>query len=516
MNKEIKIVRKSLVFVFVFLVTYTFSQASSLENIPLNSWVYPAIDELYVQGFFPKLHKNIKPYKRGEIASYLAEVDEKIKKKELTLTPSQTWLLDKLKDEFFWEIKTEKVEKRKTIFKYGLGPHFYFTQNRIDTSWSRGKLETDFAFQLNDRLLLKDKILIDTKAEKDPSLYGREWENDLTGILDQGYLKLDLKFLDLLFGRDYLRWGPGQKDFLLLSGFAPPFDMLKVEGTVGDFKFLFFAAALDEKVVSDTLYKRYLSGHRINFKPKPYLELGASEVMVYGGADRHFELYYLNPVLLYYGEQFNQRKDDNPLWSFDLSFTRIRNFELYGEFLIDDFQYDFKTEPQQIGFKLGANQADLFSLKGSFLNLEYIRINNWVYGQNKSWNLYTHHDISMGSFLGPDADKISLLSLYHLSSDFQLDFSFSYKRKGEGRIEPQPGKVPKPEKFPSGVVEYTKSAQIHLLFQPDANLQMEAGIGFNRVDNSSNEKGKDEDNFYLKLRFDYNFWEEWWFSFDPD
>lgn len=503
--------RKGFLFTIILVATSAFCQASSLENIPLNSWVYSTIDELYVQGFFPKLHKNIKPYQRGEIASYLIEIEEKIKNKELTPIPSQIWLLDKLKDEFLWEIKTLKKEQKKNVLTYGIDSYLYFAQNRIDTSWTRGKLEIDAAFQLKDRFLLKDKILIDTKAEKDPNLYGREWENDLTGIFDQGYLKLGLKSFNLLFGRDYLRWGPGQKDFLLLSGFAPPFDMLKVEGEVGNFKFLFFATVLDEKVVSDTLYKRYLSGHRINFKPTPYLELGASEVVVYGGADRSLELYYLNPILLYYGEQFNQGKDDNPFWSFDFSFTKIRDLELYAEFLIDDFQYDFETEPQQIGFKLGANYANFFGLKGSFLNLEYIRINKWVYGQNKPWNLYTHHDIGMGSFLGPDADQINLFSLYHLNPDFQLNFSFSYKRKGEGKIELQPGKVPKPQKFPSGVVEYTKSIQFLLLFQPDVNLQAEGGIGFNRVDNSFNQKDKDEDNFYIKLRLNYNFWEEWWF-----
>lgn len=511
MKKETKILRKGLLFVLIFLITSSFSRASLLENIPLNSWVYSTVDELQVQGFFPRLHKNIKPYQRKEIATYLLEIDERMKNGDLMPTSTQLWLLDKLKEEFFWEIKALKHEQKKDILKYGIDPYLYFTQNRIDTSWSRGKLELDLAFQFKNRLLLKDKILLDTKADKDPNLYGREWENELTGIFDQGYLKLDFKYVDLLFGRDYLRWGPGQKEFLLLSGFAPPFDMLKLTGEIGKFKFLFFATALDEITISDTLYKRYLSGHRINFKLKPSLELGISEVVVYGGAERSLELYYLNPILLFYGEQFNQREDDNPLWSFDFSFTGTRFLELYGEFMIDDFQYDFKTEPHQIGYKLGVNCAHFFGMGGSFLNLEYVRINNWVYGQNRHWNLYVYHDIGMGSFLGPDADQISLFSGYHLNPDFQANFSLSYKRKGEGKIELQPTKVPKSKQFPSGIVEYTKSAKILLLFQPDANLQIEGGMGFNRVDNSSNDDGKDEDNFYLTLRLNYSFWEEWWF-----
>jgi hypothetical protein len=511
LKKAVNILINGFLFILVFLTISPFSQASSLENIPIDSWVYPIIDELYLQGFFPKLHRNMKPFQRKEIASHLIELDEKIKSKELDLTPPQIWLLDKLKEEFFWEMKRLKEKKKGRILKFGIDPHLYLIQNRIDTSWTKGKLELDFAFQLKDRFLLKDRIIVDTKAEKDPNLYGRKWENDLTGVFDQGYLKLNLKSFGLLFGRDYLRWGPGQKDFLLLSGFSPPFDMLKLEAELGKFKFLFFAAVLDEQIVADTLYKRYLSGHRINFKPTPHLELGASEVVLYGGPDRSWELYYLNPILLYYGEQFNQKKDDNPLWGFDFSFTRIKDLEIYGEFLIDDFQYDFKTEPHQIGFRLGTNYANFFNLEGSFLSLEYLRINKWVYGQNKPWNLYTYHDVGLGSALGPDADLLSISFLYHLNSDLQLNSSFSYKRNGKGRIAVQPGKVPKPEKFPSGVVEYTKSLYFFLLFQPDANLQVQGGVGFNKVDNSSNQENRDEDNFYLKLRLNYNFWREWWF-----
>jgi len=202
---------KAFFFGFFLLAAFSLSRASTLENISLNSWVYQAVDELYVQGFFPELHKNIRPYQRGEIASYLIQMDERIKDQNLILTPHQLWLLDKLKDEFVWEMKALAEKKKKRIFKCAIDPFFYLSQNRIDTSWTRGKLEIDAAFQLTDRFLLKDKIIVDTKAQKDPNLYGREWENDLTGIFDQSYLKLSLKSLNLVFGRDYLRWGPAKK-----------------------------------------------------------------------------------------------------------------------------------------------------------------------------------------------------------------------------------------------------------------------------------------------------------------
>ena len=495
-------------FVFLFLFASPFiafdSYSATQENIPLDSWVYSVIDELYVQGFLPKLHKNIKPYTRGEIAEYLVEVGKKVEDKSLILTDYQSWLFEKLNKEFNWEIKALGEEKNQV--KYGINPYFYFTQNRADTSWTRGKLNLEGAFQWKKRLVLKDRITIDTKAEKETNIYGKKWGEDLTGVFDASYIQLNLKHLSFLFGRDYVRFGPGQKDFLLLSGFSPPLDMLKMEGRVGKFGLLFFAAVLDRMTLKDIPFKRYFSAHCLTFKPKPWLELGASEVIVYGGEDRSIEPYYLNPILFYYGEQWNSGYDDNPLWGFDFSFTRLRNTEIYGELLVDDLQYDFKSEPQQIGYRLGFFRANLFNR--GLLNLEYERISNWVYGQNKPYNRYTFHNIGMGSFLGPDGDFIYLNFLYHLNYDFQFGFSGEYRRKGEGGIEtPQPGAVPK-TKFPSGIVENTKSLQLECLYQPNVNLMIKADLGYNQVDNFQNQKNKNQDNLFFKLRLNYNFWSE--------
>ena len=495
-------------FVFLLLSVFLFigfdSHTATLENIPLDSWVYSVIDELYAQGFFPKLHKGIKPFTRGEIAGYLTEIDKKVAEKSLVLTEYQTWLVEKLKKEFYWEMKSLDEEKNRA--KYGINPNFYLTQNRIDTSWAKGKLYWEGALQWGNRLILKNRILIDTKAEKETNIYGKEWREDLTGVFDVSYIQLNLKRLSVCFGRDFIRFGPGQKDFLLLSGFSSPFDMLKLEAKVGKFKFLFFATVLDQMRFPNTLYKRYFSAHRLNFKPKPWLELGASEVIVYGGENRSLELYYLNPILFYYGEQWNSGYDDNPLWGFDFSFTKLKDTEIYGEILVDDFQYDFKSEPQQIGYRLGFFRANIFN-RGLF-NLEYERISNWVYGQNKPWNRYTFHNVGMGSSLGPDGDLAYLSFSYQHNYDFRFGFTGEYKRKGEGRIEtPQTSPVPK-TKFPPGTVEHTKSLQFQALYQPKVNLMIKADLGYNKVDNFQNQKKKEQDKLFFKLRLNYNFWSE--------
>jgi len=495
-----------VLFLWFGFVDFKPASSTTLERIPLDSWVYSAIDQLYVQGFFQKLHKNSKPYTRGQIAGCLLEIDKRVENGKITPSSDQGWLLKKLNLEFRYEMEALTGDGKR--IKYQINPLFYHSHNSIDTSWTRGKLFLDGAFQFNKRLVLKDRILLDTKAEKDRNIYGKEWKKDLTGVFDQSYVEFDFKHLSVFLGRDYLRWGPGKEDFLLLSGFSPPFDMLKLESKFGRFKFLFFATSLDDITHLNVLYKRYLSGHRIDFKPFSWLELGASEVIVYGGEKRNYELYYLNPLLLYYGVQWNQGYDDNPLWNFDFSFTRLKNIEVYGEFLIDDFQYDFESEPHQIGFRLGAFFVDLFSFKRTFVNLEYERINNWVYGQNKPQNLYTFHDVVMGSFLGTDADRIYFDFLYHFSYAFKFGLKGEYKRKGGGKVDLHPqGTVPKTE-FPSGIVEYTKKISLESTYQPDPHLLVVGEVGYNRVDNFQNKDNQDTENFFFRIRLGYNFWKE--------
>jgi hypothetical protein len=490
----------------------------------LDSWVYSTVDEFYSQGLFPKLHRNVKPYTRAEIASCVLEINLRQKRHELELTDSQLWLLQKLNQEFRSEIEelyqeTHGEDGDRYILRYGIGPSLSGKTAGEDTSYGRLQAKFETALQLGKRLVVKDRVIIDTKAEKERRYRGREWKGDLTGVLDMAYAQIDLKYFHLLLGRDHLRWGPGRKDVLLLTDQIPPFDMLKLEGRLGSFRFVYFATVLDQVWVNTCegsgqpscsfFAKRYLSGHRINLKLKSGLEMGISEVVLYGGHDRNLEPYYLNPLLPYYGEQFNQDQDDNPLWSFDLALTWFKNKEFYAEVLVDDFQYDFESEPQQIGFQIGLNCAEIFGLKKSFANLEYTKINNWVYGQNKPWNVYAYHGLGMGSILGPDADRLLFDVSYHLGKDIQISFFEEYQRKGEGRIEePQTWAVPYSKKFPSGIVEYSNQIRLEASYQPSCYLKVDWAWGYNRVRNFQNAGGRRADDFFFEVSLDLHLWKE--------
>ncbi len=492
------------------------AKSTLLENIPLDSWVYEVVDELTCQGFFPSLHKNVRPFTRQQIASLVLETNLKLKEGGLKLTDSQLWLFSKLNQEFRLELeqlyyKEQKKGRKPTILRYGTSPVVYLTVTEGDSSYGRLQARFEAGVQFDKKFVLKDRIVIDTKAEKERRYKGREWKHHLTGVLDEAYASLDFRYFYLLFGRDHIRWGPGREDVLLLSHLIPPFDMLKIEGKLGAFKLIYFATILDQMWVPHYGFwaNRYLAGHRINLKLNLGVELGVSEVVLYGGKNRHPEPYYLNPLLPYYGEQYNQNPDDNILWSLDVTLSTFRNKELYFELLVDDFQYDFASEPHQTGFQVGISYAEPFGWGRSYVNLEYTRINNWVYGQNKPWNVYTYKGWGMGSILGPDADRWQFNLTCHLTKDVDLKLHQEYKRKGEGRIiTPQTPAVPSSNKFPSGIVEETNQCKFMFTYQPSANLKLDLSAEYNWVKNLGNQSGKDQKTFVLGAQLSLNLWKE--------
>jgi len=492
------------------------SDATLLENVPLDSWVYQVTDELHLRGLFPSLHKNVRPYRRGEIASLILEANLLLREGGLELTESQLWLLHKLNQEFRAELRElhenryETGGERKTL-RYGASPIGQATLAEGDSSYERMQARFEASLQFGQRFVLKDRVVIDTDAEKESRYVGREWKHGLTGLFDQAYANIDLDYFHLLLGRDHLRWGPGYQDVLLLSDRIPPFDMAKLEGNLGSLKLIFFAAALDRFWVDDYgfMAKRYLAGHRINMKLKFGLEMGVSEVVLYGGEERDLEPYYLNPLLPFYGEQHNRRRDDNILWGFDITLSSFRNKEVYFELLVDDFQYDFESEPHQTGFQLGLKYADPFGLRRSWFNAEYTKVNNWVYGQNKPWNLYTYHGRGIGSILGPDADRWSLGLLYHLTREVDLAFSAEYGRKGEGRIDvAQTSALPYSDEFPSGLVQYTSKHQLTLTYQPDARFKLDLWLGHLRIKNLDNQSGEDLSDLTVGAKAALKLWKE--------
>lgn len=492
---------------------------SRVEDIPVDSWIYDALFELSAHTPLPELLLHTRPLARGEVADALARLNGERE----ALTPGAAIVYNRLRQEFAEELAAADPIRGEHRLRLGGGPTARADQFRHGLAENRIGVDLIPAFTVAEAIAVRLRIRFDSDARSDSQFHGKHWKDNFSAWVEQSVLTARWKRLTVAFGREYWRWGPSPHDAMLMSDHSPPFNGLRLQYRAGNWSYAFHATPLDQMFVfasdyaegsfTEGLADRYLVAHRLNWKPWPNLEVAASEVMVFGGFDRRFEWNYLNPFLPYYWEQLNESANDNPLWNLELSWRARPGLRLYGEWLIDDFQIDFESEPQQIGVLIGGLWSPA-PLRGRLsLNAEYQRINTYVYGQGQPWNRYFHHRdndgavIGIGSNLGTDADRISIQPLCHLSPRLDLRGDFHYIRRGANRIsDPQKSGVPKGTPFPSGTVEREWRLAIGPRWQQGGHLVAWALVGYDDIDNVGHVDGARRSGWFVQLRVNALWW----------
>jgi hypothetical protein len=489
------------------------SSASPLidENLAVDSWMYELVRDLDLRGIPLTEFSHERPLAAGDIAAALEALDRRIASGEIRPTPIEIQLINALRRELETEIRSLHMPDAWAL---GISGDGRYVRNPAGEGRWRGQGVFEAALKLDSRTTLYNRSWLDTRVEDDPSLAAVPWKGDAGGVTDAAYLLRHWARGSILVGRQRMDWGPGFHGGLLFSAGAPPLDMLKADIRVSRFQATAFTAVLDDYAGSyagETVHAaRYLSGHRLAWRPGPSLEVSASELILYGGEGRLPEIRYVVPLFFFYGEQWNSAGDDNPFWAFDVSWRPWRGTRLYGEYLIDDFQYDSDAEPNEIGFVVGGETADPPGLSGAVFGLEYARVNRWTYGQNKPWNRYVQHGFCIGHPLGPDADGLWARLSRPVTGAARVQVELARVRKGEGRIEDDRSSVvPFTERFPSGVVETCTTLAFSIEVFPGANRWMSGEIGWARTENSGHLAGRDDTGFEAEIRARVGFENLW-------
>jgi hypothetical protein len=182
------------------------------------------------------------------------------------------------------------------------------------------------------------------------------------------------------------------------------------------------------------------------------------EAVVYTSS--HFEPTYLFPIAFYYGNQFNERVDDNSLLGFDAHWVS-RWAAVDGELLVDDFIYDGDPAPQKLGWRVAAARA--WPARGTDMELHvaYQRMARWVFTHRNPAVQYVAGagdpaagDPWLGTPLGPDADRWTARLAWTPRAAARLWVEFARTRRGEGNRDLSAWErgMPYDLPFPSGLV----------------------------------------------------------------
>ncbi|MBL7073904.1 hypothetical protein ISS37_01515 [candidate division KSB1 bacterium] len=473
--------------------------AGILETLPTYHWAYGHLDELRTRGYFSDLFVLNKPYTRGEVALGLLEIQEAIDLSRHFPTREEQWLIDRLQEEFRPEIEELKSDEGVTV---KLGALIEGDGNVIREGGTtfRSRARSKIGVMAGEHLVVFNGMILDPYLADDATYIGKRWR-DMAAYTEQAYLFYRGKYVGIKLGRDFLKWGSGRSGNLLISDHSRPFDLLLLQGRTRLMGFTFFTAELDTRDGA----RRYLAAHRLDLALSPKLNLGFTEVILYGGDNRTLELRYLNPFLLFHGVQNNDPgAAGNTLGCIDFDFFPRPNFEFYGEFLVDDFQVDKKEpgdlEPNELGWLVGFQWADFLGVGGSNLGIEYTGVTNRTYNTPNRWEKFLHRNRPIGYFLGNDFDRWQVRVGKWMSPLFKTSVEVVKTRRGEGRVEAD-WDTPwldytvaegYHEDFPFGIVERTWTIRVMALYQPSANLNVSFQLDHSAIKNRENQLGEND------------------------
>ncbi len=371
---------------------------------------------------------------------------------------------------------------------------------------------------------LVNVMRVDLGLSDEPEYLGKRWR-DITGLTEQAYARFDKGKYGVKLGRDYVKWGRGFDASLVLSDYSRALDHLHFQFDLPRLRFVYLAAQLDPWRLPDSLAQalrtefafRSLAAGRLEAEILPQrLRLAFSQMALYGGPLRRFEWIMLNPLLLYHGEQLNGDLNANTAIAFDALYMPRAGVEIYGQWLIDDFQIEnvdsTDLEPNEWGMLAGARVADPFGLHGVTMGLEYTRVANRTYKTRRDWEKFLHRQQPLAHFLGNDFDRWLAHASAYAGRQVWTQFVLEYRRRGAGRIATAfdqpwlavPNGQSYHENFPTGTVARSLHLRWQARWHPTANLVVSLLTMFSHHHNYQNQSSVRKSDRYFVVSL---FWE---------
>jgi hypothetical protein len=505
-----------LLLVCQLLLASPLHSTASDETIAPDSWVYPALRTFELAGLV-ELAPSM-PYSRSEIRQYVTVVLEAVGERPDALTPRRRFLLDRLEREFLAEDPRDREDRPAltlmeesdyAALDVSIGALFVKPADEEEGEvWGTarpqfllgygGMVTADVSYRLRMGPERGTNIFRSKPSSRERSFRG------LTSEYEKGMLFIAGKGWRFGIGRDYVQWGSGREEGLLLSQTAGSIDHLTARVGMGRFNLHAVHAVLDPE------FPRRLAGHRLTVRLPRGIRIGMSETVLYAGRDLDFA--YLLPFGSYYANQYNEAGDDNILWGLDWRIPLTRGLMLYGELLVDDFQYERDPPaPDRIGFNLTAEALlEIGGLEFELL-LGYTYIDIYTYAHKDTLlTSYvtgdgdTETNRIIGSPLGPDADRWNASLSTPMHPRLLFTVRGSYTRSGEGSdlrewIRGTDPRLP----FPSGDVTNETRLSLEADLDLDRGSYMRMGGGWRWSECPERELDDDSGFLHIELVLDF-------------
>ena len=484
----------------LFASMFIFTAAHGAPDVPVNfdRWVTDALAKLETDGITGRFHRQTAPISRAEVAQVIRQAESRIRAGSVVPSEIDRKLLEKLKREFSRELVGSNGRRIDFL------PQLRATEKKIAPAleaafhWTAGTLKQRAA----PRLVLYSEFEAHNFESRplDGKTAGQRlerWRGGYTMDFKRSYFQVNGAHLNLLVGRDWLYWGASRYKTVGISDNSPPFDQVRLTGTFGKrLKATAFTTQLDSTWYDDGkkryLAKRYMSGHRLDYQHNDRVEIGVAEWILYGGDAQMLEWKYANPITFYYALQYNAKADDNVMFAFDAAIRPIDGMRLYGEWIIDDIQYESDSnDPHAVAWILGLTWYPQHLDRQLGIHSEYARVNRWAYTHLDPDNQFTHFGYAIGHPISTDSDTLRLSASYQFTVSTEAEVRAVLTRHGEGRIADRfYGEDYEALPFPTGVVARTTEIGGRFSYRPLDGWNILLSYILHQTQNSEHRSGE--------------------------
>lgn len=207
------------------------------------------------------------------------------------------------------------------------------------------------------------------------------------------------KYLDFQFGFDKNFIGNGYRS-LLLSDFGNSYLFLKINTRIWKLNymnlFMELAPQFSKSIGDRLLDKKYAVMHHLSLNATPWLNIGLFEAIVFGRRN-HFDFTYMNPIIFLRAAERNNNSPDNAVVGFDFKANIARRFQLYGQFMLDEFKLSELRGgngwwANKFGIQAGAKYIDALGINNFDLQGEINIVRPFSYSHHDSVTNYTHYN----------------------------------------------------------------------------------------------------------------------------
>ena len=425
-------------------------------TLPLDSWVYPALDRLSALGLVQSALQGTRPFSRDEAARQVAEALANAKGRPLP--PAVVRLLAQLKEalhgslqevnrpeeapDYFRPLRTPTLgliyrEGRSSPIAGTNARQFPLNENNFGLHYRQGT-NLQLTFQSEARL---GHLLAEWRPVISARGIGRQGATASLRTLE-GAMRLGLGPMELSAGRQALWWGEGRHGTLILTDNAKPLDMVRLTNPVpvllpsvlrflGPFRIDSFISRLGKQrhVPSPNLV-----GLRLDMRPLPWWELGMSRTVLFGGKGVP-GIGFADFLGILAGHNKVRNDNSDSLAALD---TRIRlpilfNTTLYGEWGGEDAAGGIPTNNAWLaGLYLPAvDPSGRTALRIEYADLSYLAHNSPPWYRHQLYQSgYTYQGDLLGHPAGGAARDLFVETRTLLPAGFTLGLSFDYQERG--------------------------------------------------------------------------------------